>query len=413
MNRNRFSITEQSVTVALFVVVIFGLGLLSATHWTISSKTVSLEEKRRLTSCPHLRWEFDSVRVFPAGFDQFFNDRFAYRQPLLSSINLLKYKIFSYSSSQEVLVGKHDWLFFMHEGDDQIMRSWPPLSHTELENWVRVLESRRAWLAKRNIRYFLVIPPSKCSIYPELIPDAYTRIGKSSRMDQLFAVLKSHSRVAVVDVRPALLRAKPFGNLYFRTDTHWNRLGALVASQEIAKQLQVWYPKVELVDMSHLLTDQSKFGEGDLAKMMGLRGLIPEAEMRIGVKCPRAQFSNNPPMSNLEAEDHHRDPFATEVSNPDLPKVFCLRDSFMQSMQSFVSENCRRISYHWRFDFPIDEIKKEKPDVVIQEITERILASSLPDNQPEVERCANIQLPDDMSGANLTKLADVKVVPTN
>jgi alginate O-acetyltransferase complex protein AlgJ len=279
---------------------------------------------------------------------------------------------------------------------------------------VRLLEGRRSWLAARNIRYMLVMPPSKCTIYHEYAPSVFSHVGKHSRMDELFEALRLNSRVKVVDVRPAVMRAKQFGALYYRTDSHWNRLGALVASQEITEQLKKWFPRVKLFSRNELLIESYKFLDGDLCALMGLGALNPEIATRIFIRYPRAHFSNNPPVADINNEQHHREPFATEVDDPALPKAVCLRDSFMQFSMMFLSENFRRIAYYWRYDFPVEVIEKEKPDIVIQEITERILARGVPSNPPEVERCAaNIQLPDDAPGSSKAQLADVKVAPAN
>src|SRR5579883_3056048 len=116
MNSELIEAKEKWATGIFFIVVIFVLGVLSASRWTISSKTVSTDENRRLAACPHLKANLSSIEKFPQGFNDFYNDRFAFRSSLLSAVNLAQYKLFGCSSSSRVIVGRHDWLFFCDGG---------------------------------------------------------------------------------------------------------------------------------------------------------------------------------------------------------------------------------------------------------------------------------------------------------
>jgi hypothetical protein len=403
---------EKLITTAFFVVTIFVFGLLSAARWTISSKTISTDEKRRLAGCPHLRLNRQSIAAFPAGFTLFYNDRFAFRNALLSTINLAQYKIFGFSTSPRVLTGRNDWLFFLDGGDAEILRGVPAITQNEIGFFVRLFEARRAWLAARNIRYVVFFPPSKCSIYSEKIPAGFAEPNKRSRQDEVLAALKANTRVEAVDIRPALLSGKKVARMYFKTDTHWNRLGAFVGYLAVINRIREWFPSIKPLTDRDLRMYDYNFGNGDLACMMGLRDLIPEVSCACCIEKQRAHFSSNPALPKLTDESHHKDPFATEVNDPALPSALCFRDSFMQMSFLYFGENFRRIRYQWEFDFPTAIIEKEKPDIVIQEITERCLArSGLFNNPPEVERMIPSQLFAVRPGDE--QLAQTKIVGTN
>ncbi len=82
-------------------------------------------------------------------------------------------------------------------------------------------------------------------IYPELMPGSLHRLHSHYRADQLLAYMRAHSTVEILDLRPALLEAKPRGLLYHHYDTHWNDRGALIAYQQIAARLKQWFPAIE------------------------------------------------------------------------------------------------------------------------------------------------------------------------
>lgn len=375
------------MTGVFFVLAIFVFGLLSASRWMISSKTISADEKRRLAACPHVSLNLASLEAFPEGFTAFYNDRFAFRKNLLSAVNLLQYEAFGCSSSAQVLVGRHNWLFFRDGGDEETLRGVPAFTKEEIFYFLRIFEARRAWLAARNIRYLVFFPPSKCSIYREQVPNGFSKLNEKSRQDEMLAALRTFSRVEVVDVRPALLKAKEIAPLYYKTDTHWNRVGSFLGYLEVIKRIRDWFPSVRPLGTQDLKLYTYNFGDGDLATMMGLRDLIPEISLASKLKVPRFHYSNDLPLPTLSDPAHARDAFATEIDDPSLPKAVCLRDSFMQMPFMYFGENFRRIRYQWEFDFPVAIIKKEKPDIVIQEITERFLARRyLFSNPPEVDR---------------------------
>jgi hypothetical protein len=411
MGPRRPLINEDSITACVFAAVVLTLAIVSICRWTISSKSISEEEKRRFASCPHLALNWQSIAAFPAGFDAFYNDRFTGRQTLLATINFLKYKAFRYSSSPKVVAGKHDWLFYLDGGDEETLRNWPPLRREELEEWVKYFEARRAWLAQRNIRYLVLIAPSKSTIYPEYVPAGYRPLSKRSRLDELYDALKASTRVEFVDARPALKKAKPYARLYFKTDTHWNPVGAYFAYCETIKYLNRWYPNTEILKPSALNIDPYCFSTGDLADMAGLHGLLRDRTLQVHLKNQHWSFSKHPRPPDLTDDAHRREPFATEITDQRLPKAVCLRDSYMAIPQMYFSENFCRIAYQWRWDFPIDVIEQEKPDIVIQEFLERGLARGIPPNPPEVERCAQVQL--FASRPKHTTLAQTKTSPTN
>jgi alginate O-acetyltransferase complex protein AlgJ len=404
-------INEESITAGFFLVVIFGLGIWTMSRWTISSNTISLEEKRRLAAYPNWQWDELHIIAFPGGFDRFYNDRFACRSALITSISLLKYRAFNVSSSPKVLAGNNNWLFFMDGGDEETLRHWPCLPHSELENWVRTLEERRAWLAARGIRYVVFVTPTKSTIYREHVPSAFTCLTNKSRLDQLIEGLRNYSQVEVLDIRDNMKQSKIFTPLYCKTDTHWNLVGAFVAYQCLAARLKKWFPAMHPLTANEIRIDRYKYGGGDLAGMAGLYNLVPEMFWDAYIVERKSQISQYPPPPDFRDNLHNHEPFATEVNNPALPTGFCLRDSFMQLPQRFISEDFRRIVYHWRYDFPTNLIEKEKPDVVIQEFTERILARGVPDNPPELRKYAHVEIlaEDERS----QKLADSKVIPVN
>jgi alginate O-acetyltransferase complex protein AlgJ len=375
------------VAALLFLFVIFTLGTMSICNCFNSRNTSTLVENRMTAPLPKLRLRSKSLLHFPVAFSAFFNDRFAYRENLISLVNYLCYKGFSVSNSPSVVVGNHGWLFFLDRGDKETARHYPLFAKAELEMWRRTLEGRQAWLAARNCKFLFVVAPSKCSIYGEELPKAYQPVLAQSRQDQLLDYLRANSKVNVIDLRQPLIEAKKFARLYHQTDTHWNTVGGYIGYTKIAERLMNWFPQIHPIYFADLKVDTYKFSEGDLQNMMGLHGLIPEIVPR---SLPKQPSSWRECKIDTKGESQVTlapvAPYATEVADRSLPTAFCLRDSFMAYIEPFLSTHFRRIAYYWQQEFPNTIIEHQKPDVVIEELVERELFEFYPHDSPAVEQ---------------------------
>ena len=92
-------------------------------------------------------------------------------------------------------LGQSGWLYLAGDAAVSSYRVTRPFTTGQLEDYRRILEARRDWLAERGIRYLLVIPPNKDTIYPEFMPPAYTKVNSRSRLDQLVDHMRSRSTV--------------------------------------------------------------------------------------------------------------------------------------------------------------------------------------------------------------------------
>jgi alginate O-acetyltransferase complex protein AlgJ len=71
---------------------------------------------------------------------------------------------------------------------------------------------------------------------------------------------------------------------------------------------------------------------------------------------------------------------ATEISDATLPRAVMFHDSFGESLQPFLSQHFSRIVYSsgpadWRRNCDPQLVERERPQLVIQEIAERLLAA--------------------------------------
>ncbi|MBI3986210.1 MAG: hypothetical protein HY343_04795 [Lentisphaerae bacterium] len=312
---------------------------------------VSLEEteKRKLAEPPKFEWR--TATAFPKKFDAYFNDRFGFRGVFIRINNLMKVKVFGRSPIDKVIVGKEGWLYYNSDkANDGISiadyRGLVAYTPKELDGILANLRRKKAWLDERGIGFVTIVCPNKQTIYPEYMPDAYTRVRPTGRLDQVMTLLKQHPDVAIVDPRPALLEMKPKCLVYLKTDTHWNDLGGFLAYRELLNVLRRQYPELKTAELTDYdVAPELSFG-GDLAIMLAMWKDFSDIPVKLKAK-PGA-FDG--------------------VKKLGKALVFC--DSFVWAFHPYLSNTFATVVTQ---DGPFDAkvVRAHKPDVVILEVVER------------------------------------------
>ncbi|HEY2904571.1 MAG TPA: hypothetical protein VGJ29_01645 [Vicinamibacterales bacterium] len=372
--RNRWN----PLLVLLFLAIIAtpGLGLALG----IDRAALSESEMRELAKFPAWSWQRSEVAKWPAAFQRYFEDHFAFRNQLLHWQSTLLWRVLRTSSSDTVIAGTHDWLFYADDGGIGDYVSAYPFTTPELEAWRLTLERTRDWLNTQGVRYLVVIAPDKYMIYPEFMPASLHRLRPDYRADQLLAYMRAKSKVEILDLRPALIAAKPADLLYHRYDTHWNDRGGLVGYQQIADRLHAWWPSLRPLQRADF-DESPSVPSGDKTTMLGL---TDEGKVAMPGLVPRRGWAHRvvePSTPDPYGEDGR---VATEVDESMLPRAVMFRDSFAGRLMPYLSEHFSRIVYLWENDFDPDVVRQEHPQIVIQEYVARhlLVYAPYPDSIP-------------------------------
>ncbi len=339
------------------------------------------DDLRELAARPRLRLKGSALKAFPAQFEQYWNDHFAFRTKLIRALNIAKVRWLHVSTSANVLLGRASWLFYTPQPIGQDHDCIRPFTALELERWRLALEHRHDWLARRGCRYLLFIPPDKQTIYPEYADRGSLPLRTHTRLDQLLEHLaEHHSPVKVVDVRLVMLAAKERERLYHRTDSHWNDRGAFIGYTQVARTLAKWFPAIEPMSRSAFRETVDARG-GDLGLMVGLSER--EEWLRLEPLSPWRSRMTNDVIWPAGAVFPLGKPFATECDDARLPRAVVFHDSFMLALYPFLSQHFRRAAYVWQDDFYPEVVERERPEIVLQELLERKLGTATPNDFAE------------------------------
>jgi hypothetical protein len=346
--------------------------------WFGSRSAVSTIEKRKLASLPPWPTSIGEWIAYPKAFDAFATDHFGFRPQLLDGYKWIVAGIFHDSVSSEAFVGRHHWLYLSVPHVLADMRGVDPYSDAALVNAVQQINARGELLAVRRIRYGFVVFPDKHTVYPQYLPRGLYAGFDGRRLIALDAAMADTGHGYYVDTSNALRAEAPASPmiLYYKTDTHWDPWGAYLG-------YRAWVaadgPRLGLKPITYRL-DQFRaplhhVDGGDLSLMSGYKthdiGLRPPLDAVY--KSSTSEISAKALQQLHIMPSHFR--VAVGAGSGD---ALVLHDSFMDYIDAYVAAGYK---YSWLvWAYPGDTIfgwlvDKSKPDVVLVERVERMMAT--------------------------------------
>ncbi len=327
-----------------------------------------------------IRAYLGSLRSFPGEFNAYYDDHFGFRRSLIYAHSLLKYFWLGISPIATVVSGKDDWLFYNAQGNIENYRGTRLFDDVELERWGRRFAQTQEWLDDRGVAYLLVISPSKTTIYPEYLPDWVRKVSDRTRFDQLQGYLEAETSVDLLDMRPALLASKERERSYLQFDSHWSMYGGFVAYRAVAEKLRERFPEIELLEEDDFRFVSKERPGGDLATILHLYDDLSEVEAKLEWKDELAyEWSVGfdllaPELPDRKVNELREHPSVTvHRERQDLPEILMFHDSFGPLMSRYLADATRRGVFYWQLPVNPEVVDKETPDIVLQEIGERLL----------------------------------------
>lgn len=295
---------------------------------------------------------------------------------------------------KQLVIGREGWLYL---GDNYAQsrtvarNGQTPADLASGQKIGAASQAWETWLKNKGVRLFRVmLGPNKESIYPEYLP-AWASPATPTATDALIAGTGTER---FIDLRAPLLAAKGMHPeaLYYKTDTHWNPLGAGVAFRAFAQSAgrsapELRWPTEEVVEV----TSVAHGAGGDLASFQRIQRRLVESE-------PSTKILERPIETTQYDFDSRQ--VVQKGGNPRIPsqqkpllvisdgalnakKVLWLRDSFGSAMAPLMAATfSETVQLHWlealkpggRF---VELVEKWKPDYVFITVVERDSRSEL------------------------------------
>jgi hypothetical protein len=309
--------------------------------------------------------------------------------------------------NEKVLRGNDGWLFLRGDSNDVIGQHTGRITLTRgsRRSWSRIIKQRCSLAKHLDVVWLCVVIPDKESVYPEYLPPEV----KSSVERPVHQILDTAKRLnaPIIYSLSDLEQAKGAGELYPKTDTHWNHRGAYVVYQRICKELVKRGIEVSALD-EEVIEWSDERTPGDLGGK-----IHPEP---IESSTTRAKLLK--PNGRLKFENGIRNRGQVWIfERDDLvdgPTCVVFGESFVGSLFVFLKETFRRVVVVHTSMFVREIVEAEAPDVVLSIPLERFMVRA-PDDGEAFLKLASIarekggQLPWDHEDAEKRAPFDVTV----
>ena len=283
-------------------------------------------------------------------------------------------------------MGKDGWLFLCNDSNGCIeqytgkIRLSPQLLREYADYYRKIQE----YFRHEGIHYLLNIVPGKEYIYPEFLPDSVIASNLPTVSDQFITAINPELDENIIDIKPILLANKLRGQLYLKNDSHWNYLGAMIASKVIVQKLIEKFSYAPQFNESKFTLIECEEGAGDLS-MKTYLDFVNEKYIESSIQMVRGPsicaFSVKYEIRAKEIVDHaYKNLSKTRPTKlfrneavGHLPRAIILRGSSADWMIPFLSEHFSECLFIWARNVNKDVIASFKPQIFIELVADRFL----------------------------------------
>lgn len=379
-------------TVILFVVPFFGSLLIFGEQ----SGVFLPSENRQVVSMTGIdRFTSHGLKRFFGNKNQYIDDRLMGKEELVPVLNelLLDPEKVSRFDLSKGLIGKNEWIFLGNDYSrviDKHCQENFPLDNYEFQSSINKIDLLKNTTEGLGGTYVLFIAPDKHNIYCDELPQWLGATCKNSEIYTRKLISKIEDETSVNVVYPAVELKSQIskGQLFHKSDTHWNLLGGKVGFVALMRNMERLglirdFQEIPLMDLKQIRNEKL----GDLAHILALPSgykiskdfdylfqrpdqlLVRWKEVNKKEELKPFTVSSGSAPSKFYA-------YMKNESAMYRTKLLVLCDSFNNAMSPYFNLYFSDVMYVSRrssMDEKIRAIQKFKPTIVINEIVERDL----------------------------------------
>ena len=318
--------------------------------------TMETTENKELMEMPKIT-DDDGFNInYLSDLGEYFQENFAFRQEMVSMNALIYGKSFGSSTTDQVIIGEDDWMYYSGTLDDYLSEN--VMSERAINNAVHNLGLIQDYVEKRGSRFLLTVVPNKNSLYDENMPYYYKKGMNANNYELLIEKMKEKN-IHFVDFKERFESVDEV--LYLKQDSHWTNKGAVTAYNEM---MSFFVDDYETYD--NVPYEVRKEHLGDLTEM--LYPLNSELEDNQYYQKEWSWSYVNTVVDNMDEW--------IETSNPSAQgSVLMYRDSFGESLLPFFAEAFETAYFSRLVPYNMGNIDQYTPDYTIVERVERRIPS--------------------------------------
>ena len=215
----------------------------------ISDEVKSVRELRTLAVKPELKDLFKERSDYGRRYENYFNDHFCGRVPLMKIHDVFRNKLSSVIRTEKALYFKKSgWIFLVPLISDLDCR--PSFLQSTIQNLVRLNE----FCQQHQIKLYVLETPKKEVVYKELIKENYgfdeKKLDKVSQAQEFIRNEVRKHHIPYIYPYKALCAAAKSDYVFFKWTHHWTDWGAYVGYCELMKEIGKDFPDMPIVSLN-------------------------------------------------------------------------------------------------------------------------------------------------------------------
>ncbi|KSH55879.2 hypothetical protein IPC19_05560 [Pseudomonas aeruginosa] len=304
----------------------------------------------------------------------------------IPGLGMILYKLGISASPDKVIIGKDGWMFLGDSFESTVTAKRTGITSAGIAkaNIINDFSKEwRSWFSSNGVRsYYVLIGPDKSTIYPENLPDWAAPSDNSiakylhDKSPDIFVYPKNE----IID-----MKSRSSAPLYYKTDTHWNTLGAWVSFNSMMECIESDIPNISIPKAPKPESvNIRKRGGGDLSAFQRIRPYITDTEVDLSdnsirkMQVSQVDFQSMKPVysgDNIQVTAPVKPLLVQSKGALNNNRVLWLRDSFGSAISPLMAATfSETLQLHHQSSSPkiiADLVEKYKPDIVIVTIVER------------------------------------------
>ncbi len=302
-----------------------------------------------LADAPKLKTAEGGVNfAYLSDLKDYINDRFRFRQELITAGHRLSAALFRSTGEEDVILGRDGWLFYASTLDDYMGSG--DMGDREYYAAARNLSLIYEYCSARGIRFLFTCAPNKNSLYGQYMPETFAQPAGNAA-GELYAVLDGLG-VPYLDLRQVFTAREE--TVYFAHDSHWTSRGAALAADAICAALQ---RPTAYFDGPFTETPHS----GDLYEMVYPAGEDDETDL---TPADEPAFTYGPGGTRPDS-------ITVNTQSSGSGRLFMYRDSFGNSLYPYMAGTFAEARFSRDTAYDMTEVSASGADTLVIELVER------------------------------------------
>ena len=317
----------------------------------------------------------NNLYKYPREYEKYFNDYIPFRTELVQLKNLMDIFLFNNISFKNSLkIGKDKWLF-NNFGNGYTIKSYIGidklyLSTNQLEIAKNNLLYFRDELKKKNIRFILMVCPSKQFIYDEYMPNYIIRKTDVNPFEYFIRYINDNTDIDIVYPKDELIKYKHKYQLYYKYDTHWNKVGAYIGYTQIMSRLSLKYNRIEDVNLYKYNSLYKYYIYNNIATTLGLGNHKYYNDDFVYFI---SNYTTNIYREKGSYTNHLNYGQTYSINNINTNKIMIIGDSFSYDMFDYIASSFKESTFVNISKFKSEMIIDKNPNIIVLESLDRLL----------------------------------------